>query len=151
MSSPQVSNITSVLENAVMEPRQRNSIKVQRFRRLINGPRQSVCPFLGLGIDATSHAGYPSGLNYCHCLKMNRPVKLDYQEEYCLSSKYITCNMFLKRMAVEVKPQLRRKVPLVARFIDLTKIISFRFSLGNYLGKPSNEIGTKGLPDKASE
>jgi hypothetical protein len=63
--------------------------------------KEARCSYVGLHDDAQSLAAFPSALNFCHRLIEPKPVKLDYQQQYCLSPAHQRCIVF-QRGAIPV-------------------------------------------------
>ena len=55
---------------------------------------ESRCPFVGLEEDPQSLTSYPSPRNYCHKPKQPKQIKLEYQQQYCLSIAHQRCLVF---------------------------------------------------------
>jgi hypothetical protein len=58
--------------------------------------KEARCPYVGLDGDPQSLAAYPSSKNYCHRLNEPKPVKLDYQQQYCLGTVHQRCLVYLR-------------------------------------------------------
>lgn len=56
--------------------------------------REARCPYMGLINDAQTLAAYASVKNHCYRLKEPKPVKLDYQQKYCLSPAHQHCLVY---------------------------------------------------------
>lgn len=65
------------------------------------------CPYVGLADDPQSLASYPSHQNYCHKLNEPRPVKIEYQQRYCLENAYQRCLVY--HQGEEALNQLQKK------------------------------------------
>lgn len=52
------------------------------------------CQYVGLLDDPQSLAAYPSPKNFCHRLDDPKPIKLDYQQQYCLGTAHQRCQVF---------------------------------------------------------
>jgi hypothetical protein len=55
---------------------------------------ESRCPFVGLEQDPQSLTSYPSSRNFCYRLRQPKSVRLEYQQQYCLSSAYQRCLLY---------------------------------------------------------
>ena len=55
---------------------------------------ESRCPFVGLEQDPQSLTSYPSARNFCYRLRQPKSVRLEYQQQYCLSSAYQRCLVY---------------------------------------------------------
>jgi len=55
---------------------------------------ESRCPFVGLEQDPQSLTSYPSSRNFCYRLRQPKSVRLEYQQQYCLSSAYQRCLVY---------------------------------------------------------
>jgi len=53
-----------------------------------------VCPYIGMKKDSGTFFSYPSLGNHCYHVKPNQPIKSAYQEEFCLSLSYPTCQVY---------------------------------------------------------
>jgi hypothetical protein len=66
------------------------------------------CPFFGLEDDPETAATFPTDRNRCYRLPKSRPVSLDQQGSYCLSSNYPSCQIYQmqpsRRLALPVFP-----------------------------------------------
>jgi hypothetical protein len=58
------------------------------------GNAGNTCPYLGTRSDPTTCLHYPSPRNNCHRARPPAPVRLPYQEQYCLSVSYAACVVF---------------------------------------------------------
>lgn len=56
--------------------------------------KEARCPHIGLGDDPQSLMAYPSLHNYCYRIEEPKPVKLDYQQHYCLTTEHNRCVVF---------------------------------------------------------
>lgn len=56
--------------------------------------KEARCQYVGLMDDPQSLAAYPSPKNFCHRLDEPKPIKLDYQQQYCLGSAHPRCLVF---------------------------------------------------------
>ena len=56
--------------------------------------KEDRCQYVGLVNDPQSLAAYPSPMNFCHCLDVPKPIKLDYQQQYCLDPAHQRCLVF---------------------------------------------------------
>ncbi len=54
------------------------------------------CPYLGLPNDRGSHYAEPSDAHRCYSPKSPGEIDLDYQNAWCLRSKYPTCKHFVE-------------------------------------------------------
>lgn len=61
------------------------------------------CPFLGLADDPGTRASYPSIWNCCQHVKPVEAVNLAYQDECCLSERYLKCLVY-RREEMDVLP-----------------------------------------------
>lgn len=55
-----------------------------------------ICPFLGVSSDPQTRVAFADARNYCHSVKPPQSVALSYQEAYCLSHNYQTCEVYGK-------------------------------------------------------
>jgi len=55
---------------------------------------EARCQYVGLVNDAQSLAAYPSPMNFCHRLDKPKPIRLDYQQQYCLVPAHQRCLVF---------------------------------------------------------
>lgn len=71
-----------------------------------NNNQNNLCPFLGLSDDTTSHMAFTSPENYCHQCKPITPIKLEYQNDYCLDTNFKNCSIYIngagKRMPADL-------------------------------------------------
>lgn len=56
--------------------------------------KEARCQYVGLLGDPQSLAAYPSPKNFCHRLDEPKPIKLDYQQQYCLGMAHQRCLVF---------------------------------------------------------
>jgi hypothetical protein len=52
------------------------------------------CPFIGLVHDRETANSYPSQSHRCFHVKPAAPVDLEYQNSFCLTTEYITCEVY---------------------------------------------------------
>ena len=52
------------------------------------------CPYLGLLVDPETRVGSADILNHCFCKHPPRSVDLAYQDEFCLSDKFTSCEIY---------------------------------------------------------
>lgn len=57
--------------------------------------KSPLCPYLGFRDDAKTALGFPSEGNYCHGVSPAAPVKLEHQQNTCLSATYNRCPIFV--------------------------------------------------------
>jgi hypothetical protein len=53
-----------------------------------------VCQYLGLKNDSDTALSYPSPANHCYRINPVTPIKIDHQEEFCLSGKHRLCLIY---------------------------------------------------------
>ena len=53
-----------------------------------------VCPYIGMKQDSGTFFSYPSPGNHCYHVKPSQPIKSSYQEEFCLSLPYPSCQVY---------------------------------------------------------
>jgi LysM repeat protein len=53
-----------------------------------------VCPYIGMKQDSGTFFSYPSPGNHCYHVKPNQTIKSSYQEEFCLSLSYPSCQVY---------------------------------------------------------
>jgi hypothetical protein len=53
-----------------------------------------TCPYLGLLIDPDTISAEADQINHCHLQKPPQSVDIDYQVEYCLSGKFLRCELY---------------------------------------------------------
>lgn len=53
-----------------------------------------VCPYIGMKQDLGTFFSYPSPGNHCYHVKPSQPIKSSYQEEFCLSLPYPSCQVY---------------------------------------------------------
>ena len=56
-----------------------------------NNTQLTICPFLGLANDPTSHMAFISPENVCYRCKPASQIKEGHQNDYCLDPKYKSC------------------------------------------------------------
>ena len=56
--------------------------------------QEARCPYVGLHDDAQSLAAFASTMNYCYRLKEPKAIKLEYQQQFCLSPAHQRCLVF---------------------------------------------------------
>ena len=56
--------------------------------------QEARCPYVGLQDDAQSLAAFASTMNYCYRLKEPKAIKLEYQQQFCLSPAHQRCLVF---------------------------------------------------------
>jgi capsular exopolysaccharide synthesis family protein len=61
--------------------------------------KPTTCPFLGLENDSTTALGFPSEGNFCHHARPIAPVRIEHQDEYCLSAGHINCPIYQRVQA----------------------------------------------------
>ena len=66
--------------------------------------REERCPYVGLLDDAQSLAAYASVMNHCYRLKEPKSIKLDYQQQYCLTTAHKRCLVFLRGEQAVAQP-----------------------------------------------
>ena len=69
--------------------------------------REKVCPYLGLLDDPATALSFPSSHNRCFHAKPALSVKLDFQRNYCLTSKYTNCEEFNREADTPLPSDLR--------------------------------------------
>jgi LysM repeat protein len=53
-----------------------------------------LCPYIGMKQDSGTFFSYPSPGNHCYHVKPSQPIKISYQEEFCLSLSYPSCQVY---------------------------------------------------------
>ncbi len=53
-----------------------------------------LCPYIGMKQDSGTFFSYPSPGNHCYHVKPSQPIKSSYQEEFCLSLSYPSCQVY---------------------------------------------------------
>ncbi len=124
-----INKITPNGKLGIQPPPQPDSI--DRFKRLVNSEPALTCPFLGLKEDSETLTNYASEDNHCHCKGRARPIPLDHQQMHCLF-EYTTCQVFLKRMAAEVRA--REKVETQHQPVARRSPLGMMGALTNMLG-----------------
>jgi hypothetical protein len=66
-----------------------------------------TCPYLGTRHDSASFIAFPSQHNYCHACTPKSPVKLEYQDEHCLTTHHTDCIVFNSTPAIALPESLR--------------------------------------------
>ncbi|MCB0164411.1 MAG: PD40 domain-containing protein [Anaerolineae bacterium] len=63
----------------------------------------SVCPYLGLTQDNSSHFSYPEASHCCLATENKASISLDHQGTFCFSSQYPTCSRYVDIPLEEVQ------------------------------------------------
>lgn len=71
---------------------------------------EARCPFIGLVNDPQSLTAYPSLQNYCHRFTDPKPVKLEYQQQYCLGILHHRCLVFQRGEKAALQPAKEKPV-----------------------------------------
>lgn len=101
------------------------------------------CPFLGMANDPATNTSFPSLWNHCHHVKPVEIVKLNHQNDYCLSEKHIECPVYLRKEKTSLPVRLRaphsqfgkessfnwKKIFLILIFVAALVLAAIRFSL----------------------
>lgn len=75
------------------------------------------CPFLQKFDDPAIRYGFAHAGNYCHKTKKPQPVSCAHQEKFCLTDKYLDCDVyqaeFIRKLPVEIRGRgmNRRNLP----------------------------------------
>ncbi len=107
-----------------------------------NNVDELSCSLLGTKRDRSVCFYFPTHQNYCHCVKTPEPVRLDHQEEFCLTEKHSECLVFKqegeKHLPKEIlgeepghipAPKDRRfwiTIPLIIAFAALMTLFLFQ-------------------------
>lgn len=69
----------------------------------------SICPYLGMKNDPTSHMAFPAAFNYCHFCDPSAAVNLKHQGEYCLDQNYTNCEVYISGEGQRLPKSIRMK------------------------------------------
>jgi hypothetical protein len=58
-----------------------------------------ACPYLGIFDDASTRFLEPEPAHHCFAGRRSRPIMLAYQQEYCLSPSYRSCEIYVTTRA----------------------------------------------------
>ena len=58
-----------------------------------------ACPYLGIFDDANTRFLEPEPAHHCFAGRRSRPIMLAYQQEYCLSPSYRSCEIYVSTRA----------------------------------------------------
>jgi len=102
--------------------------------------RGKLCPYVGFIDDRETALSYPAEHNCCYHAEPVCPVNLDKQREYCLSSRYNACPVYLretiqklpmgwsgKRLSSIHKPKPWMMLVMAVALVGLVLLLSYLF------------------------
>jgi hypothetical protein len=124
-----------------------------------------VCHYLGLKDDSDTALAYPSPANHCYRISPVTPIKIDHQEEFCLSGKHRLCPIFQgepgrSKKSLKNYSRRSRRLPywirhagtwLFPTIIVLASIIALVFFLSQKQPETTMEMSSEFPPTRSLE